>query len=141
MNMIRDNLNWMNEIPLTKVRVDDFTPPHYQWTRTGPNTLVISVMDDQHRTSWTVSPDINGLWTIDDTQGVPLALLSTNFTRQEYEDPGRAIDAAQNFADALLTIWDQEIEGRIVEKRAELLSTELAFRGIPIEIQESPRPL
>ena len=137
MNMTRNNLDWMNETPLTKVKVDGFISPHYRWTRTGPNTLVISVVDDEHQTSWTISPDINGLWNIDDNGGVHLELLSTNFTPQKYEDPGRAMDAAQNFADALLRIWDQEIQGRIIEKRAMLLSTELAFRGIPTEIQEN----
>ena len=138
MNRAQNNLGWMNETPLIKVNVDDFISPHYRWTRTGPNTLTISVVDDEHRTAWTVSPDIDGLWNIDDTGGVSLKLLTTDFTPQKYTDPGRAMDAAQNFADALLRIWSQEIEGRIIEKRAALLSTELAFRGIPTEIQETP---
>ena len=138
MKNTHNNLDWMNETPLPAVKMDGFISPHYRWTRTGPDTLVISVVDDEHRTSWTISPDIEGLWTIDDTGGVRLELLSTNFNPQRYTDPGRAMDAAQNFADALLRIWSQEIDGRIIEKRAMLLSTELAFRGIPTEIQEKP---
>ena len=123
--------------PLPQVAAD-YVSPHYVWTRTGPTTLRISVIDDEHFTSWTVAPDIMGRWNLNDTGGVPLDLVRTNYTRTPYPDPGRAIDAAQELADKLLGIWDQEIESRIVDKRTALLNTELAFRGISTEIKENP---
>ena len=125
------------EPPLPRIP-GEYVSPHYEWTRTGPTTLRIAVIDDEHSTFWTVAPDIMGTWNLHNTGGVPLDLVRPDYTSTPYPNPGRAIDAAQDLADELLIIWNQEIEGRLVEKRAALLNTELAFRGIPTDIKENP---
>ena len=138
---MRENENrpdWDNETPLALVDAFDYIPPHYRWVRTGQTTLVIHIQDQEHRTAWTVEPDIDGMWNLDDSGGVPLELIDPDHTEQPYTSPGRAMDVAQRYADELLRIWDQEIEGRIIEKRTKLLDIELSFRGLPTEIEEKP---
>ena len=134
-NDVRPDWDLETSLPLI---TGDFISPHYRWTRTGPTTLTIFIQDDEHRTTWTIEPDISGMWVIDDSQGVPLSLISTEPVNRAFTEPGRAMDVLQELAEGLLRIWDQEIEGRIIEKRTRLLDIELSFRGVPTEIQEIP---
>ena len=83
------------EPPLPRIP-GEYVSPHYEWTRTGPTTLRIAIIDDEHFTFWTVAPDIMGTWNLHDTSGVPLDLVRPDYTSTPYPNPGRAIDAAQD---------------------------------------------